>query len=583
MNFIKKLSFLLSPAQKKQLGIMGLFLLIGMVFEMAGLGVLIPALGLMLKSDIGSEYPAVKPYLEMMGNPTQVELVVGGMLFLVFVYFVKGAFLAFLSWKQNKFSADMAADLSRQLFKGYLNQSYAFHLERNSAHLLRNIQGEVNMFNSVAQSIIALTIEFSLIIAVASMLIFIEPLGATVVIVFLITTALIFHRITKNYLLDWGTKRQISDGLMNQHLLQGLGGVKDVKLLGREDNFVSKYSIHNIARFQILAKQNTLTQLPRLYLELLAVIGLAGLVVLMVLQDKPLELFLPTLGIFIASAFRMIPSVNRIMGAMQQIRYAQPVVSLLYDEFSLIRDKPMNIQVNQKMDFQTDILINNIYFKYKGAAAKALDGVTILIKKGESVGFIGPSGSGKSSLVDIILGLLFPTSGEILIDGIDIKNNFRGWQDEIGYVPQTIYLTDNTLRSNIAFGIAKDEIDDVAVRRSLKAAQLDDFVAGLKDGLDTTVGERGVRLSGGQRQRIGIARALYHNPPVLVLDEATSALDSETERGVMEAVNALHGNKTLIIVAHRLSTVAGCDRLYRLDKGKVIEEGIPQAILKGNV
>ncbi len=580
MSFIKKVSYLLSVSQKRQLILIGLLLLIGMVFEMAGLGVLIPALGIMLNSNIAIDYPKIIPYLEMLGNPGQIELVIWGMMFLVFVYLIKAIFLAFLSWKQNKFSADMAADLSRKLFTGYLRQSYAFHLERNSAQLLRNVQTEINLFNAVAQSVIALTTEFSLIIAVAAMLIFIEPIGATVVMTFLVITALIFHRITKNYLLNWGLKRQVNDGLMNQHLLQGLGGVKDVKLLGREENFVYEYSSHNIARFKILAKQNTLGQLPRLYLELLAVIGLAGLVVLMVMQNKALELLLPTLGIFVASAFRMIPSFNRIMGAMQQIRYAQPVVTLLYDEFKMIRSNVLNSQVSRKINFKNDIVIDKVYFKYNNANSNALDGINITIKKGESVGFIGPSGSGKSSLVDIILGLLYPNEGKILVDKMNINENFRGWQDEIGYVPQTIYLTDDSLRRNIAFGIADHEIDDEAVKRSLRAAQLDDFIGNLKEGLDTFVGERGVRLSGGQRQRIGIARALYNDPPILVLDEATSALDSNTEAGVMDAVNALHGNKTLIIVAHRLSTVEGCDRLYRLDHGKVVDEGVPEKILK---
>jgi ABC-type multidrug transport system fused ATPase/permease subunit len=579
MTFFQKLRYLLSTSQKKQLAFLGVLLLIGMLFEMLGLGILIPALGLMLNSDVGKEYPALKPYLEFLGNPTQMQLVIGGMVFLVIVYLIKAGFLAFLSWRQSKFSSELGAELSRRLFNGYLHQSYAFHLERNSAQLLRNIQTEINLFNSVTQAAIALTTEISLLVAVAFMLVFIEPLGASVVITFLALSALIFHRITKNYLLNWGKKRQVNDGFMNQHLLQGLGGVKDVKLLGRENKFVAEYSTHNIARSKILAKQIALMQMPRLYLELLAVVGLAGLVTLMVVQHKSLALLLPTLGIFVASAFRMIPSVNRIMGAVQQIRYAQPVVDLLYSEFKLIR-APVSIpQVYHKIEFADSILIRDVVFKYKSAATNALNGVTISISKGESVGFIGSSGSGKSSLIDVTLGLLTPSNGNILVDGTDINTNLRGWQDEIGYVPQTIYLTDDTLRHNVAFGIPDEEIDEDALRKAIKAAQLDEFVKSLPDGMETFVGERGVRLSGGQRQRIGIARALYHDPPILVLDEATSALDTETENGVMEAVNALHGDKTLLIVAHRLSTVANCDKLYRLDKGLIIEEGIPDKIL----
>ncbi len=581
MSFFNKLTYLLTPSQKKNLVFLGILLLIGMLFEMAGLGILIPALGLMFTPDIGKSYPALKPYLEALGNPSQLQLVIGGMLFLVFVYLAKAAYLAFLSWRQNRFSAEFSAELARNLFNGYLRQPYAFHLERNSAQLLRNIQTEVNLFNTVTQAAIALTTEASLITAVAFMLIFVEPVGASVVIAFLVISALIFHRITRKYLLNWGKRRQVTDGLMNQHLLQGLNGVKDVKLFGREENFVSEYNSHNVSRTRILAKQNTLQQLPRLYLELLAVIGLAALVSIMIIQKKPLDSLLPTLGIFIASAFRMIPSFNRIMGSIQQIRYAQPVVDLLYIEFSLIRKTvPAVPKAAEKVEVKQNILIKDISFRYKSASSNALSGVTISIAKGESIGFIGPSGSGKSSLVDVILGLLTPDSGQILVDGKNIDDNMRGWQNEIGYVPQSIYLTDDTLRHNIALGISDPDINEEAVTRAIEAAQLEAFVATLPEGLNTFVGERGVRLSGGQRQRIGIARALYHDPSVLVLDEATSALDNETENGVMDAVNALHGDKTLIIVAHRLSTVETCDRLYRLDKGVIVDEGTPSDILK---
>lgn len=553
-----------------------------MFFEMAGLGILIPALGLMLNSNIGKEYPALQPYLNALGNPTQVQLVLWGMSVLVLVYVIKAGFLIFLSWRQSKFSAELSADISSKLFLGYMRQPYAFHLQRNSAELLRNIQNEVGQFSFISQSVITLTIEFSIVVGVAFMLIIVEPLGALVVTFFLTIAVISFHRLTKNKLLYWGERRQLHAGLANMHLLQGLGGVKDVKLLGRENYFLDEYDVHNTSNAKIQTKVAALGLVPRSYLELLAVIALAGLIVVMVIQKKPLDLLLPTMGVFAAAAFRMIPSANRIMNSLQGIRFAQPVVDLLYNEFRLIRNTEVANPISSNFFFHSELQLKEITFQYFNTNFKALDNVTMNIKKGESVGFIGASGSGKTTLVDIVLGLLVPEKGSIIVDGQDIQKNMRIWQDQIGYVPQSIYLTDDTLRRNVAFGIPSTQVDDIAVERAIKAAQLDEFVETLPEGLETFVGERGVRLSGGQRQRIGIARALYYDPPLLLLDEATSALDTTTEVGVMQAVLALKGEKTILIVAHRLSTVANCDRLYRLDKGKVVEEGTPQTVLKIN-
>jgi ABC-type multidrug transport system fused ATPase/permease subunit len=271
------------------------------------------------------------------------------------------------------------------------------------------------------------------------------------------------------------------------------------------------------------------------------------------------------------------------MNLNSQIKFAQPVIDLLYKEFRDISDfEKTNVGIDLKSEFKFNnkIELKNLTFKYNESAPNAIENLNIVIKKGESVGIIGHSGSGKSTLIDLMLGLLLPKSGDIVIDGININNNNqRSWQKKIGYVPQSIYLIDSTLRKNIAFGVPDDKIDESAIIRSVKAAQLDDYISSLEDGLDTFVGERGVRLSGGQRQRIGIARALYYDPEILLLDEATSALDTQTELGVMSSVSAMKGNKTLLIVAHRLSTVEKCDKIYKLAKGKVVEEGLPSLIL----
>ena len=554
-------------------------LLIGTFFEMLGLGILIPGLGIILNPNIGNDYPTLKPFLKITEGFSQIEIVFWGLGLLVMVYIIKAIFLIFTTWRQSRFSASLSAYLSKELFYGYLRQPYSFHLNRNSAQMIRNIQGEVEQFTAVSQAVINLSIEFSAIIGIAFMLLIAEPIGAIFVVSFLIISGFFFYSITKNKILSWGKKRLYHDSRISQHLIQGIGSVKDVKLFGREQYFLNKFDDHNSDKANILTKQTTLTQVPRLYLELLAVIGMAGLVVMMVLQQKSLNILIPTIGVFVAAAFRMIPSVNRIMSSIQSIRYSSPVIDVLYKEFYLIRSTKSEYFGDGKISFEDALQINDLSFRYDGAHRYAIHKINISIAKGKTIGLIGPSGSGKSTLVDIILGLLKPENGMVICDGVDIRLNMRDWQDHIGYVPQSIFLTDDSIRKNIAFGVLDNEIDEKSIKRCLEAAQLDDYVNTLPEGIDTFVGERGIRLSGGQRQRIGIARALYKDPPVLLLDEATSALDSDTESDVMKAVTALHGNKTIVIIAHRLSTLVNCDWIYRLENGIVIQEGTPEKIL----
>jgi ABC-type multidrug transport system fused ATPase/permease subunit len=460
------------------------------------------------------------------------------------------------------------------LFAIYLRQPYTFHLQRNSAELVRNVTGEVGIFTSVLNSALLLFSEILVLLGIAVLLLLVEPLGALIVVVVLGVAAWGFHRITRERISRWGVERQLHDGLRIQHLQQGLGGAKDVKLLGRESDFLTQFRTHNTKSARVWKLQSTLQNFPRLMFELLAVTGLAILVLTMLSQGRGMASIIPTLGLFAAAAFRLMPSANRVLGAIQALRYSLPVVNTLDEEMKLISHDPLLKKDEEVNSFKSEIHLKNVTYNYPGAASSALDDVTLTVLKGESVGLIGSSGSGKSTLVDVILGLLTPNSGQVEVDGHDIQQNLRRWQDQIGYVPQTIYLTDDTLRRNVAFGLATEQIDDIAVNRAIKAAQLEEFVAALPEGLNTIVGERGVRLSGGQRQRIGVARALYHDPNVLVLDEATSALDGATEFGVMEAIKALQGSKTILIVAHRLSTIEHCDRLYKFEAGKLVEETI---------
>jgi ABC-type multidrug transport system fused ATPase/permease subunit len=574
---LSRIRGLLSTAERRGALVLIGLMVIGMALETLATFLVIPAIALLMQQDLAATYPRFQPLLELLGNPGQAELILKVMLGLVGVFLLKNVFLAFLAWRQTRFAFGVQVRLSQRLFTSYLRQPYTFHLQRNSAQLIRNVTTEVSLFNQAIVSALNLATEMLVLLGIVALLVVVEPVGTLVAAAVLGGAAWVYYQGMRARVTRWGETRQLHDALRLQHLRQGLAGAKDVKLLGRERTFLDKFGLHNAQSARVGQYQAMSQMLPRLWLELLAVAGLATLVIAMIAQGREMATVMPTLGLFAAAAFRLMPSVNRMLNALQALRYCLPVVNVLHEEVKLAPPEPAARRRlgAEAAGLRSDIRLVDVGYSYPTGATPALKGVSLAVRRGESVGFVGPSGSGKSTLIDVVLGLLTPQEGQVLVDGSDIQRDLRAWQDQIGYVPQSIYLTDDTLRRNVAFGLVDDAIDEAAVERAIRAAQLDEFVAGLPDGIDTLVGERGVRLSGGQRQRIGIARALYHDPAVLVLDEATSALDTATESGVMEAVTALHGAKTVLIVAHRLSTVAHCDRLYRLEQGRVADEAFP--------
>lgn len=579
---LSRILSLLTQVEKRKAWFLLLLMFVGMLLETMSIGLVVPFIGLMLLDDVAIKYPALAPVLTYFNSPSQTQMIIGAMVFLVFVYLVKSGFLAFSIWKQTSFAYKLQQRISEQLFKSYLNQPYTFHLHKNSADLIRNATSEVALFTLVVNGLLLLITEIMVLIGIATILIYIEPIGAIVVVSVLVAAGLFFNRFTRNRVLRWGKARQYHDGLRIQHLQQGLGGVKEVKLYGREDDFLKQFSLHNDESARTNGNQVMLQQFPRLGLEFLAIFGLAMLVFVMTFNRVELITIVPTLGLFAAAAFRLMPSANRLLGALQMLRFHFPVIDVLSKELgtNVVLDIASVSPIGDMLKpFEHEIQLKQVSYTYAGASKKALTNVTLTIKKGETVGVIGASGSGKSTLIDILLGLLKATKGHLLVDGHELSDDAKTWQRQIGYVPQSIYLTDDSLKSNIAFGLPKDKVDDQSIMRAIEAAQLAEFIKQLPEGTETIVGERGVRLSGGQRQRIGIARALYHNPEMLVLDEATSALDSETEHDVMQAIYALHKTKTIIIVAHRLSTVEKCDKLFQLEMGKLIATGLPEDLL----
>jgi ABC-type multidrug transport system fused ATPase/permease subunit len=565
---------ILTKAERRRTVFVLLLMLVGSVLETFSLGLVVPVVGLLVKPNYVQNFPAIDNFL---GHPSEVQFAVIAMTFLVVIYFLKSAFLVWSAWIQSGFSLGITARIGRELFENYLRQPYPFHLQRNSSVLIRNSQSSTALMGGVFDPMLSIMTDSLVTLGLFSLLIKLEPIGSLTTLAVFGLSAFSFRRFTSARIKKWGEAQNNYRRMIIQHLQQGLGGVKDVKILGREDYFISEYSEQLTGSAAVVRRYNVSQMMPRTGLEILTITGLAVLVSTMVVSGEDLSNVLPVLGLFGAAAFRLVPAVSRMVTMVQTIAINRPIVNELFHDLSL---RASNSPKRQNHDgFDQEVEVNDLSFKYETAPTNALSNVSLRVKRGEAVGLVGPSGSGKSTLVDVLLGLMAPASGAVLVDGVNVQDRVRWWQDQIGYVPQSIFLTDDTLRRNVAFGLPKSAIDDAAVDAAIRAAQLEEFVKTLPLGLETVVGERGVRLSGGQRQRIGIARALYHNPDVLVLDEATSSLDTETEHGVMQAVQALQGNKTVIIVAHRLSTVEYCDRLYRLESSRIVDEGTFEEVM----
>ena len=559
---------MLKKSERRGLGMIFFLMLAGTVLEMFSLGLVVPIVGLLVNPDYIQRIPFAR---SLFGDLTTTQYVLGAMGLLVGLYILKTIFLIWKTWIQRGFSNAVTLRIAQDLYENYLRQPYAFHLEHNSAIMIRNSQSSASLMGGVIDPFLLIASEFLVSGGLLALMLLLEPVGSLSAIVVFGSFSLIFRRITSRRIARWGEAQNFYKGSIIQHLQQGFSGVKDIKILGREDYFIAGYNRDLAGNAYVQRRYAVAQTLPRFSMELLTIICLGLLVSLMVLSNKAVGDILPVLSLFGAAAFRLLPTLSQVINSFMSININRPIVSNLYNDLSLQVPATTTDQKSRKLLDCIDV--ESLSFSYARTTRDALNNVSINIRRGEAVGLIGSSGSGKSTLVDILLGLLEPTDGRVLIDGHDIHRNLRGWQDQIGYVPQSIFLTDDTLRRNVAFGLPKDQIDHDAVKSAIRSAQLEDFVASLPDGLDTIVGERGVRLSGGQRQRIGIARALYNNPDVLVLDEATSSLDTETEHGVMQAVQALQGEKTVIIVAHRLSTVEYCDRLYRLENARIVDEG----------
>lgn len=572
---------LLTRAERGRFVALVFLMILAMGLETLGIGLVIPLLAALTQSGETVRIPLLGFLFQLLGSPSSESRVLAVTLVLVGLYTVKACYLAFVASQQITFAFGIQQQLSHRLFSLYLRQPYSFLLGRNSAQLIQNITREINLFTTYTIiPCLNLLAETLVLIGLAALLLAVEPIGALVVGFMLVVLSSGFHYLIRIRVIRWGEARQFHEKLRLQRLQEGLGAAKDVKLLGRELDFLEQFRDHNEKSARMARMEQTLAALPRLGLELLAVAAILALALILLARGESRMSLLPTIGVFAAAAFRVLPSATRVFGAIQSLKFSKPVVDILHAEFSL-SGSVNEYQCTSPRLFRSALHLLDVSYSYPGRPEPAVKRISMMIHRGEAVGIIGPSGAGKSTLIDILLGLLKPDSGDVQVDGHSIHESLRDWQNQLGYVPQTIFLTDDSVRRNVAFGVQNERIDERAMENAIRAARLEDFVKSLPQGLDTLVGERGVRLSAGQRQRIGLARALYHEPAVLVLDEATSALDLTTEQEVMEAVKSITGQRTIVVVSHRLSTMQHCQRLYRLENGQVVAQGTLGDLLQG--
>lgn len=570
----KKLNYIFSRQDRAKIVLLMIMMIIGSFLELLGVAVFQPFVDIIMSPESIVQNKWLSVLNDFFACETVERFLTVLAVGIILIYVVKNIYL----WlEQNyilKFSYGVQQKLSTRLLTTYLDEPYTFHLNNNLAVLQRSMQEDTGLFTQVLMHTLQLVAEIVVCVVLGVFLFNVSHSITAVIGILLVICVAVFTKINRSFAKRLGKEAQIYKGKLYQWVNQSLGGVKEVKVLNREDFFVSSYKKYYKLYIKGLRLNRLLSITPKYMVEAVCMTGmLIAIVIKLNFGRKDVTDFIPQLATFAVAAFRLLPSVGRINEHVTNILYAVPSVDLIYDDLKGIEDyqKQQGQEEGREWNFENAITAKNITYAYPNTETNVLENANCIIPKGKTVAFIGSSGAGKTTMADIILGLLAPQRGQIRVDDIDVFRNLTLWHHKIGYIPQVIYLSDDTIRRNIAFGVHDDRIDDRAVDEALKKAQLADFVESLPEGLDTIVGDRGIRLSGGQRQRIGIARALYHDPEILVLDEATSALDNDTETAVMEAIEHLQGSKTMIIIAHRLTTIRNADIIYEVKDQQVIE------------
>lgn len=571
---IKKLNYIFTTADKFKIFILMIAVVIGSFLELLAVAIFSPFIEVIM-DPVSLKESQIMTYIYELLSVKSIEnflaMISGG---IIAIYIIKNIYNIIEKNAIYRFSYRIQRSISTDLLKAYMKEPYTFHLNKNISVLQRSMQEDTDQFTKGIIHVLEMVAEICVCIAIGIYL-FIESKSITIIIVGLLLACLaLFSYISKKYSSAWGRQGQQYKSKIYQWMNQSLGGIKEIKVLNRENSFIEHYDNYFAKYVKVLRLNRLIGTVPKYIIEMVCMTGLsAAIIVKIFFGQKDLIEFVPQLAVFAVAAFRLLPSVGKINEHLSAVLYAIPSLDLIYNDLKEIDNLNIIEQTaNNDWSFQEKIEVKRVTYCYPDGDINVINNANFIIEKGKTVAFVGASGAGKSTMVDILLGLLAPRYGKIYADGMNIYKNLSTWQKEIGYIPQTIYLSDDTIRNNVAFGIAEDKIDEQAVTAALQQAQLYEFVDSLPEGENTFVGDRGVRLSGGQRQRIGIARALYHDPEILVLDEATSALDSDTETAVMEAIEKLQGQKTILIIAHRLTTIRNADVIYEVGEGKVEEK-----------
>lgn len=573
----KKLNRLLDKKQKRTMTGLVFLMVVGAALQTAGVGIVVPVMSTILDSNAIEENEILNSFYLLLGGGSKERFMIWIMLTMIMIFIVKNIFLFIQQKLMLNFIYTNQFRTSERMMRNYLRRGYEFYLNADTAVVQRSITSDVNNMYALILALLQLLSDGIVSVFVVSFC-FIQNGTMTVLIALvLIALLLLIKKVLKPIMHKAGEDNQNYYSSLFKWISQTVQGIKEVKITCKEQYFVQEYIKCGRGYVEAVQKYSLYNNIPKLLIETVCVACMVGYMIFMVLSGMPTEEMLNSITTFAAAALVLLPCVNRINNQINSIAYFEPffmgVSDNLQDEISGERVDMSSFTADaEKLPVTKEIAMYGITYAYPNTDKLIFDNADLVIPVGKSVGIVGTSGAGKSTVVDIMLGLLEAKSGKITADGLDVKENYRGWLKNVGYIPQMIFMLDDTIRKNVAFGIPEEKIDEARLWEVLREAQLDEFIRTLPEGLDTGIGERGIRLSGGQRQRIGIARALYYDPEVLILDEATSALDNDTEAAIMDSINRLHGRKTLVIIAHRLQTIEKCDIVYRVENGKVVIE-----------
>lgn len=578
LDIIRKLSCILNKKQQKRIIGLGILIIIGGLLEMLGVGIMLPLVNAILDTEGMSQNKYVRWICGIMHIDDMNAFVILLLIAVIAVFIIKNAYLLFLAYVQAKFVNSNQHRAGSYMLEEYLNRPYEFYLNADIPTIFRILDGDIPKVFQLLFSLIRMVTEMVVAVCLFIIVLVIDVKMTLIIMALLLIMTIIIVKILKPVLNKIGKENQEIQSIAGRWRTKAVYGIKDVKVLGREHFFASFYEKHTKRGMELTIKYSVLNNVPRTIIETTCIAGvLAYLAICIAVGENVKELLSPITAIAVA-AIRLMPSMNRINTYLTDIAFFEPSLDYVYEhvDFTQYKEKGKYVSNPPKnpepVVIDDDIILKDITYVYPNTEKKILNHANMVIPYGKSVGVVGPSGAGKSTVIDIFLGLLKAKEGSIVCRGRNVLDNYPSWLSNIGYIPQSIYLSDDSIRDNIAFGVEKDKIDDDRVWEVLEEAQMKKFVESLPEGLDTSTGDRGVRISGGERQRLGIARALYNNPDILVFDEATSALDNTTEAAVMEAINSFHGRKTLVIIAHRLNTIEKCDVIYRVENGKITEQ-----------